>query len=382
MKYLYLALFSSLLLFSCKQNISKEVVIKGHLKNVEDGTIVHLFENNMDEPFIIDTIVNNKFEFVFQDTIVSCLREMKVVIYDGNPVVNHVFFWVQSPSHIELNTNEPYFWEVKSNVKEQNEANKYSEVNKDLMSQVSKTLLDINKAINKMEEDADDTQFNSLRSVLHNIQDSIVINEVAIWEKNQTYSDFWYNKLLQYAETIYQNENSPIKNRVLAIYNNLSEEQKSNEILQDVPFLLFPPKAANIGDDFKELELQDINEQVHKIADYEGKYRLLDFWASWCGPCLMAMPEIEKIAETYKNNLIVLTINIEDKEDWLKYSKENKMLEHNLFSTTKSQELDHYYQIKDFPHYVLIAPNNTIIDIWGGYSKDSIEAKLKEHLKK
>lgn len=375
-------IFLTTLLFSCSTKSSKEIVIKGQLGNVADGTIVHLFENDADEPFMIDTIADNRFEFVFQDTIVNSLREMNVVIYDGKPVLNSISFWVQSPTQIELNASEPYFWEIKSNIKEQKEANEYFEINKDLKLKLSKTLLEINKAVTKMEESSDDTEFNSLSNVVHNIHDSIAINEIAIWEKTKTYSDFWYTKLSHYAQTIYQNENSPIKERVLAVYNNLSDEQKQNKIIEEVNFLLYPPKALSIGDKYIDIDLQDINEQSHSIADYEGKYRLLDFWASWCGPCIAATPEVSKMAEKYKNELVVIAINVEGKKNWLKYSKENKMLEHNLHLITDSKKVDHSYQIKGIPHYVLIAPNGTIVDMWSGYGKGSIEAKMKEHLKK
>jgi thiol-disulfide isomerase/thioredoxin len=47
-----------------------------------------------------------------------------------------------------------------------------------------------------------------------------------------------------------------------------------------------------------EFELRDINNQPHRLSDYQGKVVLVNFWASWCIPCVMEMPGMQRLADT------------------------------------------------------------------------------------
>jgi thiol-disulfide isomerase/thioredoxin len=57
--------------------------------------------------------------------------------------------------------------------------------------------------------------------------------------------------------------------------------------------------------------LPDKNGRSYSLADFRGKPVLVDFWASWCGPCRATMPEIERLHKKYRPRLQVIGINIE-----------------------------------------------------------------------
>ncbi|MCU7804591.1 MAG: TlpA family protein disulfide reductase [Candidatus Thiodiazotropha sp. (ex Lucinoma annulata)] len=68
---------------------------------------------------------------------------------------------------------------------------------------------------------------------------------------------------------------------------------------------LYPnPKPAN------DFSLPDLTGKIHQITDYRGKAYILNFWATWCAPCIKEMPALERAAEILQEQeILVLTVN-------------------------------------------------------------------------
>lgn len=59
--------------------------------------------------------------------------------------------------------------------------------------------------------------------------------------------------------------------------------------------------------------LTDSQGKVHRLADYKGKWVLVNFWATWCPPCLEEIPDLVALHEDSKNNLVVIGIALDYK---------------------------------------------------------------------
>ena len=83
--------------------------------------------------------------------------------------------------------------------------------------------------------------------------------------------------------------------------------------------LLFCCSAANaqvnVGEAAPEFSLPGANGDTIKLSSFRGKIVMIDFWASWCGPCRIANPHVVKLYEKYKDKgFEVLGISIDHKK--------------------------------------------------------------------
>jgi len=112
--------------------------------------------------------------------------------------------------------------------------------------------------------------------------------------------------------------------------------------------------------------VQDVNDAKNstvKFSDYvgKGKYVLVDFWASWCGPCKAEIPNLRNVYNQYKGkDFDVLSIAVWDKPEATK----NAAREHGITwsQIINAQQIPtDIYGIEAIPHIMLIGPDGTIL---------------------
>jgi peroxiredoxin len=125
-------------------------------------------------------------------------------------------------------------------------------------------------------------------------------------------------------------------------------------------------KEANswVGKKVPDMSMPDVNGKEVSISSFRGKYVLIDFWASWCGPCREENPNVVKSYNEYKNkNFTVLGVSLDkDKPNWLKAIKDDNLTWTHIsdlaYWNSKSVEV---FKFDGIPFNILVDPEGTVI---------------------
>lgn len=121
-----------------------------------------------------------------------------------------------------------------------------------------------------------------------------------------------------------------------------------------------------------------------RLSNLRGKYVLIDFWASWCGPCRRENPNVVKAYKKYHNDgFEIFSVSLDnDKSAWEEAIKKDGLIWDNQVSELKkwNSQVAEEYGVKSIPHSVLINPKGKIIaENLRGPSLDEKLAKLFKH---
>lgn len=123
-------------------------------------------------------------------------------------------------------------------------------------------------------------------------------------------------------------------------------------------------KSVAVGQIAPDFELETPGGKKVKLSDFRGKYVLLDFWASWCGPCRQENPNIVRVYNKFKTkNFTVLGVSLdENKEAWLNAIKNDNLSWTHVSDLKRwNSEIVGQYKVEGIPASFIIGPSGKIV---------------------
>ncbi|GHT10696.1 thiol:disulfide interchange protein [Bacteroidia bacterium] len=351
--------------------------VKATLGSAKDNTKV-LLTYRIDGKTLVDstTVKNQKFEF--KGSLIDPFRAtLEIVGAEDSKQPDRLSFYVEK-GEIILNGTDSIKKATISNSKLNDDAKEWAELTKPLTVEMSALSATYRAA---SEEEKKSKEF---QKKIEDVSDALGAKEKVLaldFVKKHPNSFLSLSQLLTTALGYY-----PDGSEAEALFSSLSPELKNSKTGKDYEKKIEAWKATSVGAIAPEFTQNDQNGEPVKLSDFRGKYLLIDFWASWCGPCRQENPNVVKAYTAYNDKgFTILGISLDDeakkgKENWLKaIEADNLTWAHVSDLKYWNNEVAKQYGINAIPANFLLDPTGKIIG--RNLRGDALTAKLAEYLK-
>lgn len=172
---------------------------------------------------------------------------------------------------------------------------------------------------------------------------------------------------------------------IMPILANLNKKypwfKDAKKMQQDMEDKIAQANLLKPGMPVPAVSYPDENGSLKGFDQYKGKYLLIDFWASWCGPCRQAVPKVKELYAKYKDNgLDVVSISIDDnKKAWEKAMEEEGMPWQQWLSPDKNKTMQTFL-FSGIPTIYIVDKEGKIVGSYTGFT-DNVGKKIDELMK-
>lgn len=170
-------------------------------------------------------------------------------------------------------------------------------------------------------------------------------------------------------------------------YNGLADTYKNTRYGKGIVAKIEASKIADAGGPAPDFTKSDVNGKPVSLSQFRGKYVLLDFWGSWCGPCRAANPHLKELYAMYASKgFEILGVASEKvsgqtqaEKMWKEAVEKDGLTWTNVLNneTFMKQDVVQLYNIEGYPTQILLDKEGKIIGRWLGAAGKQLDDKLK-----
>ena len=263
----------------------------------------------------------------------------------------------------------PNYWNVTSQHPRQEYSNRKNEFLKELGAEYQD-----NDTATTMEGKI--AQMPRLREVIRkrDAQDLVAMREMPVDE--YWLMDYeWSTRIVSS-----KSKDDPERVAIQELYDKLSESDKATPIGRRITENLFGElHVPDVGDKFKDYDMYDAAGNVHHLADYDGKWRVVDFGSYHCGPCRMVLPVVKYLYQRgIDKKLEIITVTKDTRKQFEEMAA-NESYVSPLWNDHEGEDgIFSEYRIDGFPSFYVIKPDGTIAKKWKGANEIRILNVVKE----
>ncbi|MGE5944589.1 MAG: redoxin domain-containing protein [Flavobacteriales bacterium] len=345
-----------LICFSCKKdNTLNGFVVNGTIQNAPDSSkvVMYFYPNTA---VIVDStiVINEKFQFIGE------VERPQLAMLRIESTRDSKMFWIENQK-INISGEKGDF--VNSNVSgsiTQKEAEMLLERKDSIFNEM-----------NELEAMVTEKNRDSLFVIYEQMEnEEIRINQQFASDYPDSYESLFRLNISK--ERLGASETAKV-------FNRLNPELQITDEGNAIKLFISKNKNLKVGDKYVDFEQSNVNGQTIKFSHVKGKYTLLEFWASWCGPCRSFNPELMEQYELYKEKgFEILSVSLDtDKEKWGKAIQKDGLTWPNVSDLRgENNEVAMIYGVRDIPDNFLIDENGIIIARF--IRGESLKNKLKE----
>ena len=362
------------------------VVIKGNVTAFPDGAIVDIthFEGILGMTIATDTIKDGRFYITLQSD--SCLKRYDMYVQDNNRSSQARKLYIRPDAKIEITGPDEFVhtWNVKSNIPEQAEYDRFLMASKDILDASHQIYLDYERRREAIADKSDLEKAREDYKATKPYRDSLDVitykRDIKIL-KSTPVTTVWLDKMDELVSSYKVTDNDSIDRALKSLFTGLNDSIKSSKQGLKIKALLYPSKNIKIGDEFPDTKFYDLKGEEHSVQELLDKWVVVVFWAAACRGCHYAFQEMPKLIAEHHEKLDGVLLSC-DTDKWWQWATENFGVKGNNWNEgMENYGLFQRFDGGGFPTVVMVSPEGKVTDIFLGFHTDRIEENLNNQVK-
>lgn len=370
--------------------------INGHIKGKTDSYIYLSYRDA--KTFVIDSALIENGDFLFKGNLNGPTEAAVMLVRNPRSAEQYLQLYLM-PANMQLSLDYDNFSDgaVLKGSSVQAEADRLKKMQAPFMVQIKPLSQAYDKAgeiyRNAIKAKKDEATLDSLKQVAENAKDAMEPYQKQLRNVIIQFMDEYPASYVTASNLRYYITSMPLSEGEER-YGKLPEDIKRSNLGQELKKELDGLKMGSPGARAYVFASKELRGEPLSLADYKGKYVLLDFWASWCVPCRASNPHLKELYSKYKDKgfeIVGISDDDNNHEAWQKAVEKDHIgvwkhilrgldMQKVMKGEKNPSDISQYYGIHSLPTKILIDPKGIIIGRYGGggENEEAMDKKLSE----